>query len=210
MQASLSSYIMMSFVSFLRHVLGTVIKPYETFRELTKNTYPLESLFIGFLVVGYIGLASILRRGLDIGPLLLTLRFGKIAWGIFFTFIFVWGSLYFVGRAFGGKGTPWSLFLPWVYSLLPTIIWFLVTSFFYFLLPPPRTTSLTGQVFSVVFIVISLTLFYWKGLLYYLTLRLGHKLDLLKILLVSLVVFPLGMLYSVFTYKLGLFRVPFI
>lgn len=197
-------------MSFLRHSLGTVVKPYETYRELTKAVFPLEALFIGLFVVGYIGMASILRRGVDFGPLLLTLRFGKIFWGIFFTFILAWGCLYFVGVFFGGKGAPKSLFLPWVYSLLPTTVWFWLTSLLYFLLPPPRTAAFTGQIFSLIFIAVSLTLFYWKGILYYFTLRLGHKLDLLRILYVSLIVFPLGTLYSVFTYKLGLFRVPFI
>lgn len=207
---NLSSYLLLTFFSFLRHVWGTMVKPYETYRNLTKATYPFEALFVGLLVAGYIGIAAVLRRGFVLDPLFLTLRFGKIFWGIVFTFIFAWGSLYFTGRLFGGRGKPLSLFLPWVYSLLPTTVWFLTTSFFYFFLPPPRTTALTGQLFSIVFIALSLTLFYWKGVLYYLTLRLGHKLNLVRILLVSLVDFPLGIVYSLFTYKLGLFRIPFI
>lgn len=200
---------MAAFLSFLRHSVGTITKPYETYRELTKGSYLGEVFFMGLLISGYIGIASILHKGLGSG-LLLTLRFGKLFSGIIFTFIFAWGSLYFAGRLFGGKGRPLNLFLPWVYSLLPTIVWFLTASFFYFFLPPPRTTAITGQIFSLVFIAISLTLFYWKGVLYYLTLRLGHRLDLLRILLVSLIVFPLGIVYSLLTYKLGLFRVPFI
>lgn len=210
MTVTFSSYIILSCMSFLRHLIGIIIRPYETYRELTKGIYLIETVVIGFLVLGYIGLASLLRKGLDVGPLFLTLYAGKVFWGILFTFIFAWGSLYFIGKLAGGKGTPVSLFLPWAYSLVPTILWFLLTSFFYFLLPPPRTEALTGKLFTLVFITLSLSLFYWKGMLYYLTLRLGHKLSLAKIITVSLITFPLGIIYSLITYKLGLFRIPFI
>lgn len=210
MSIKLPSYILLSFLSFARHFWGTIFSPYQTYRELIKFKYPLESFFIALLILGYIGLSSLLRKGLDSGPLLLTLHSGKIFWGIFFTFVISWGLIYFIGKFFGGSGNPQALFLPWVYSLLPTIIWFQITSLLYFLLPPPRTTAFKGQLFSVFFITISLTLFYWKGVLYYLTLRFGHKLDLIKILLVSLMLFPIGVVYSLFTYKLGLFRIPFL
>lgn len=210
MTASLTAYFFLTFLSFLRHLLGVIFRPYETYRELTKAAYPLEFVFIGLLITGYIGIASLLKKGLGSGPLLLTLHFGKIFWGIFFTFTFSWAALYFIGRLFKGKGTPRALFLPWAYSLLPTTLWFILTSLFYFFLPPPRTTSVFGQLFSIVFLAITLTLFYWKGILFYLTLRLGHKLSFIKIIFVSLIIFPLGIIYSLFTYQLGLFRIPFI
>ncbi len=210
MTVGITSYLLLSFFSFIRHTIGVIFRPYQTYRELTKITYPLEVFFVSLFVLGYIGIASLLKKGLDSGPLLLTLHFGKVSWGIIFTFIFAWGGLYFVGRLFKGQGSPGSLFLPWVYSLLPTTVWFSFTSLFYFFLPPPRTTSFLGQLFSIVFIALTLSLFYWKGILYYLTLRFGHKLSLQKILLVSLVVFPLGIFYAFFTYKIGLFRIPFI
>ncbi len=210
MTTTFSSYLILSFMSFIRHLIGVTIQPYQTYRELTKVIYPIETVFIGFLILAYIGIASLLRKGLDVGPLFLSLYAGKVFWGILFTFIFAWGSLYFVGKLVGGKGTPQSLFLPWAYSLMPTILWFLLTSFFYFILPPPRTEATTGKLFTAIFITLSIGLFYWKGMLYYFTLRLGHKLDLKKIILVSAIVFPLGFIYSLFTYKLGLFRIPFI
>lgn len=205
----IASYLFISFLSFVRHFLGAFTRPYETYRELAKGIYPFEALFMGIIILGYTGISSLLRKGLH-NPLLLTLNFGKISWGILFTFVFAWGALYFIGRLFGGKGTPQSLFLPWVYSLLPTLSWFIATSFFYLFLPPPRSVSIAGQLFSIFFIALTLTLFYWKGILYYLTLRFGHKLDLIKILLVSLLIFPLLIVYSLFTYRLGIFRVPFI
>ncbi|MBI2029280.1 YIP1 family protein [Candidatus Gottesmanbacteria bacterium] len=194
----------------MRHLLGIIIRPYETMRSLSKGVNPLEIIYINILAVIYIGLASLLRKGLDSGSLLLTLHFGKLFSGIIFTFIFSWGIIYFVGKLFGGKASPSNIFYPWLYSLIPTLLWFLTASFFYFLLPPPRTDSLKGQLFSLVFIGISITCFYWKGMLYYLTLRFGHKLSLGKIILSTIIIVPLAILYSLFTYKLGLFRIPFI
>lgn len=210
MKREIFAYLLLSFISFLRHFFGTIFFPYQTYRELIKLKYPLEAVFISFLVLGYIGLATLLRKGVGSGPLLLSLHSGKIFWGIFFTFVIFWGLLYFVGKFFGGRGKPSELFLPWVYSLLPTTFWFLTTSFFYFFLPPPRTNSLKGQMFSIFFVAISFALFYWKVVLYYLTFRFGHRLDLIRILLVSGVILPLAVFYSLFTYKLGLFKIPFL
>lgn len=210
MRESFAAYFLLSLFSFLRHFWGIIVHPYQTYRELSKGKYPLEAFFILVLIFIYAALSSLLRKGLKSGPLLLTLRFNKIILGILFTFVIVWGILYFAGCLFGGKGKPRNLFLPWVYSLIPTLFWFLITSLFYFFLPPPRSLSLTGKIFTAFFLALSLTLFYWKGMLYYLTLRFGHKLDLVKIIFVSLVVFPLGVAFSLFTYKLGLFRIPFI
>lgn len=209
MQNIILTTIITSFYSFAKHIVGIIFKPYETYRELTESDL-IESIYVAILIFAYVGLASILRKGLGSGPLFLTMHFGKLLTGIIFTFIFSWGTLYFTGRFFGGKGTAGKLFLPWIYTLIPTLCWFILTSFFYFILPPPRTTQLMGQIFSIFFVALSLTLFFWKGILYYLTLRMVHKLDLIKILLVSAVVFPLGIIYSLFTYKIGLFRIPFI
>ncbi len=210
MPIGLFTQITITFLSFVRHFWGTVSKPYQTYRELSKAAYPFESIFVFLLVVGYIGMSAILRKGLSAHPLIITLYFGKVFWGIFFTFIFSWGVLYFIGRLFGGKGNVVNLLLPWTYSLIPTVFWFITTSLFYLILPPPRTFSLKGQLFSVIFIALSLALFFWKGVLLYLTLRMGHKLSFVKIVLTLMVVLPIGLVYSIFTYKLGLFRVPFI
>jgi hypothetical protein len=196
------------FGTFLRHLTGIVGRPYETYRELALVRYPLEAVFLIIGITGYLAWVSLIRKGIH--PFFVTLHFGKLFWGVFFTFIFAWGILYFVGRLFGGKGKPRSLFLPWAYSLLPTLVWFFLTSLLYIVLPPPRTKLFSGQLFSIIYIAISLTLFYWKTMLYYLTLRFGHKLDLIRIILVSLITFPIGGLYSLLVYKLGIFRVPFL
>ena len=210
MYTVITTYASAAFTQFVRHVAGVIIRPYETMRSLSKGCSPLEAVYMIITITLYIGIASILRKGIVSGPLLLTLHFGKLFWGIIFTFIFAWGILYFIGKLFGGKGSPTTIFYPWLYSLVPTILWFLLTSFFYFILPPPRSESIKGLFFSLLFIGISITLFYWKAMLYYLTLRFGHKLSLGKIILTTTVIIPLAFGYSLLTYRLGIFRIPFI
>ncbi len=202
-------YFHLSFLSFFRHFLGVIFQPYQTYRYLIKAKYPLEAVFVGCLVLVYIGLSSLLKQGLA-SPLLLTWQFGRLTLAIFAGFWLMLGLLYWLGRLAGGCGSLRNLFLPWVYSLLPTTFWFLLTSFFYLILPPPRTVSFKGQLFSFLFIAFSLTLFYWKAVLYYLTLRFGHRLNFLQILLVTVFFLPAVIGYSLLTYRLGLFKVPFL
>lgn len=204
------AYIVFTGLTFLSSLAGIMFKPYETMRALTISRRYAQIFFIWLLVFSYVSFTAVLRKGLSAGPLFLTLHTGKILWGILSSFVFAWGVLYYFGKLAGGKGRPQELFLPWSYSLIPTLIWFLLTSIFYFILPPPRTESIKGQLFSILFIAISVTLFYWKGVLYYLTLRFAHKMSLGKIILTTVLLIPIVGLYSFITYKLGIFKVPFL
>lgn len=115
-----------------------------------------------------------------------------------------------VGLLVGGTGKLRGLALLWGYSLIPTVIWFFVTSLLYIVLPPPRTSSVQGVLFSIFFLVFSITLFFWKATITYLTLRFGLRLDLSRILVVLVVTIPLLVLYSIGMFRLGIFRIPFI
>ncbi len=100
--------------------------------------------------------------------------------------------------------------LAWAYTLIPTLLWFLATSLLFVILPPPRTTSPQGIAFSIMFLVFSATLFFWKIMLAYLALRFAMKLDLIKILIVVGISFPIVGFYSFGMYRLGIFKVPFL
>jgi hypothetical protein len=103
-----------------------------------------------------------------------------------------------------------SLIFSLAYSLLPTLIWFFTTSFLYFVLPPPRTYSILGQSFSLVFITFSLILLFWKVVLFYLSLRFSLKLNFYQILYTTILFSIWFWPYSVVLYKLKMFRIPFI
>ncbi len=205
----ISGALLSSFVSFGRNFFGIIIKPYETYRRIVDRGRLGELLWIGLLLVIYFGIASIVKTA-AFRPFLLTKQFMVLAGGAGVSFLFVVGTLWQVTRLLGGRGNVISFTLAWGYTLVPTFFWFLGTSFLYVILPPPRTNRPEGILFSVFYLVLSATLFFWKCMLGYLTLRFGVKFDLPKILITLGIALPIIGVFSVVMYKLGIFRVPFI
>lgn len=179
-------------VSFGATVVGITTRPYETYRRMVGRASSWEVVYLMALLALYCVTARI-----GIFPVLLTY---VVAVSLFWT----------VGRWMGARGTWEGLFVGWGYTLIPTLVWFWVTSLLYILLPPPRTTSMQGMVFSGIYLLFCATLLFWKIVLSYLALRFGLKLDLAKILLVSGVVLPILGIYSIVMYRFGVFRIPFI
>lgn len=187
---------------FLKNTWGSLNRPYETYRRLVLLKNPGQTLPLFFLIGIYFTLAQKIRGHF--------FNLSLALFGFVLTYFLVLTTLSFLGRKLGGKGNWQNLFLPWTYSLLPTLLWFLTTSLFYVLLPPPRQLTLPGIIFSFVFVVFSVMLFFWKGMLYYLTLRFALKLSFGKIILLTLFFLPGAFVYSLIMYRLGIFRVPFI
>lgn len=197
------------FILFTKNLALVINAPYVAFRKLGKGEDVGQTGFIFAIALLYFAFASLIRQGLS-NPYLLTLEFNKLVFFSSINFLLSIVLLYQVGKMFGGKGTISSIFLSWSYTLLPTITWFFITSLMYIFLPPPRTLSTPGKLFSIAFIAISLTLLFWKLVLYYLTLRFSFKLDLLRIIGVSIVLAPFICIYGIGMYRLGVFRIPFI
>ena len=196
-------------ILFLKDLWGSVNTPYKTYRSLSLRKELGEAFFIFLGIFFYFVWATLLRTK-SLNPLFLTFNFTKLLAAAIFTCLLIILVIYFLGQVVGGKGTLKSVFITWAFSLIPTLVWFFTTSLFYIILPPPRTTRFLGVLFSLFYIAFSVSLFFWKGLLYVLTLRFSLKLDLPRIIFISAILFPLGILYSVLMYRLGIFRVPFI
>jgi hypothetical protein len=205
-----AAHITKLFILFIQNVWGTIQRPYETYRNLRETKNIGQAVFLFLLCFVYFFWTTLVHIGISSHPLLVSFNFFKLTIASLVTFIVVLSAMYVVAKLFRGKGTIKNLFLPWSYSLLPTLVWFFATSLLWFLFPPPRTASFAGKTLSFVFIFFSSFLFFWKGVLYYLTLRFGMKLDFIRIIGVSCVLFPLGFLYALFMYRLGIFRVPFL
>ena len=197
-------------ILFVQNAWGSIQHPYETYRKLSEGKNLVQAVPIFLLCLIYFGWTTLIHVGLRGHPLLISFNFFKITVAAVVTFGVVTLALVGVGRAFGGRGTVKSVVLPWTYALLPTLVWFFMTSLLWLLFPPPRTLEVSGKALSFTFLVFSWFLFFWKGVLYYLTLRFGMRLTFLRILGVSLIIFPLGFLYSILMYRLGVFRVPFL
>lgn len=193
---------------FFRNVWGIVQQPYSTYRKLTQES-PVQLFPVFLCIGGYFFFISPLRLH-TLHPFLLTLNAGKLFSFASFSFCLICLVLYCLGKFFNREVSLKSIITCWGFSLIPTLLWFFVTSMFYVILPPPRTTAPLGTLFSLLFISFSLSLLLWKGMLYYLTLRFALKLDLSRIILVSLIFFPLLIAYSWFLYRFGVFKVPFI
>jgi hypothetical protein len=201
--------LIVSLVLFARHAVGTVTRPYETYRNIADHSRPLELFGAAVVVSVYFALASVIRTA-AFRPFLLTRQFTLLALATAVTFILAITLLWGISRLLGGKGTLRAVALCWGYSLLPTLSWFLITSVLYVLIPPPRTERLQGVLFSIVYLVVSGTLFFWKATLAYLTLRFAMRLDLVRIIAVFALTVPVIGAYSVWMYRLGIFRIPFL
>ncbi len=203
------TYIKKAFVRFGLNVIGLILKPYETYRAIIERSGYEELGIIGLLVAVYFAVASLVKTSL-FRPFLLTKQWIVLMSGSILTFIVCVSLFWWVGSMLGRSGKLKGFILGWGYSLVPTILWFWMTSILYIILPPPRTTANTGIIFSALYLLISLTLLFWKVVVSYLSLRFGLRLDFGKILILSAVVLPILGVYSVLMYRMGVFRIPFI
>jgi len=196
---------------FLKNSLGLIVNPYVTIRELSIKTENFSQiLFIHFFVFLYFFLSSIVKTGLH-NPYFLTLKFNSLYLASYFGFALMI-ALFFLSFKLLKSHDFFlvNLIVLWSYSLWPTLLWFFFTSILYLLLPPPRTFSYPGKIYSLFYLSVSLTLLFWKFILYYLTLRFGLKFDLVKIIVSSSVIFPFVVAFSWLMYRLSVFKIPFI
>lgn len=201
--------ILVSAVAFGRNCIGLVTRPYETMRRIVDKGRLSELLFVALLLALYFATASLVKTA-SFRPFLLTKRFvllgasAGLSYGV--VILLLLGASRLLRMTVRQKG----LALSWGYTLIPTVLWFFATSLLYVIIPPPRTESVWGILFSVLYLVFSITLLWWKIVLGYLAIRFSMRLTLEKILLVSLFVAPAIVLYSIMMYRLGIFRIPFL
>lgn len=205
----LTTNLLVGGVSFGRNIVGIITRPYESYRRIVERGNLWELFFVGLTLAAYFALASLVKTPV-FRPFLLTKEFVTLGMGAGLGYLLAVGTLWVATRLAGGQGSLGKLALAWGYTLIPTTVWFFVTSLLYLVLPPPRTTSLLGITFSVAFLVFSATLFWWKLTLAYLSLRFAMKLDFLHILVVAGAALPVLTLYGIWMYRLGIFRVPFL
>ena len=196
-------------IGFARHTIGIIFRPYETYREIADRGEVGELAYLALLLAAYFALASLVKTA-AFAPYLLTKHFLALASAVGVGYALSVSILWFAGHLFDGRGTLPRFALLWAYTLVPTMVWFLMTSLLYVVLPPPRTTRLAGVSFSVLYLVVSATLFWWKVTLGYLTLRFGLRLTLPQILGVVGVWLPIVGVWSYLMYAWGVFKVPFL
>lgn len=191
----------------LANIWGSIQKPYATYRRLEKED-PYQLLVLFGIIGSYFFLVSPLKYGLH--PFILTLNTARLFTATIASYLGIVLLLMVLGKILKGAPNLRAVLLNWGYSLVPTLIWFLSTSIFYVLLPPPRHETWLGRLFSLLFVTFSLSLLFWKGILYYLTLRFGLKFNLQQIIAATVIFIPLLIAYSLLMYNWNIFRIPFI
>ncbi len=195
-------------LAFTKNVWGSVRRPYATYRQFDREDPYQLLIHMGLIALYFFLVSPVKLRTLH--PFILSLNVSRLFTVSLTTYIGICLLLLVLGKMVGGKPNLRAILLGWGYSLIPTLIWFFATSLFYLLLPPPRTETILGRSFSLIFNTFSLSLFFWKGMLYYLTLRFGMKLDLRQISVISVIFLPLLVVYAVLMYRFHIFRVPFV
>ncbi len=196
-------------IGFARTTIGLVTRPYETYRRIVNHGSLWELVPLSVLLACYFAIASLVKTA-AFRPFVLTKQFIILAISVCVTYGVTVSLLWCVAKIMKGKGTFRSLALAWGYTLVPTLLWFLITSLLYVLFPPPRTGRPLGILFSALYLSFSTVLFFWKAMLTYLTLRFGMRLDLFRIIAVCGIVGSVMVFYSLGMYHLGIFKIPFI
>lgn len=206
---SLFDHVFLPGIRCIRTIYGLVYKPYATYRDIINHGHLGELIYLSLILAVYFAFASLIKTT-AFRPFLLTKQFAVLVSSVGATYLLVIGLIWIIGKRLGGRGELSKVGLAWAYTLIPTVVWFLATSLLYVILPPPRTTAPLGILFSLLFLIFSATLFFWKITLAYLTLRFGLRLDLLRILAVWAISLPIIGVYSFGMYKAGVFKVPFL
>jgi len=194
-----------SFVLIVRYLILLIFSPYKTMRKISmEKDYYQPAIIIGIIFI-YFKFIYYLRDKLYPATLVYIL--------FIINFLLTVAFFYLLSKLFAKnkKEIRFSSFIfTFVYSLFPTLIWFLSTSILYIFLPPPRTFSLMGKGFSIFFIAYSLSLLIWKFILVYLAVRFSSKQNFFRIIFMIIFYLIWFIPYSIFLYQLKLFRIPFI
>jgi len=196
--------ILLSSIIFFRRVIRLLISPYKTMRAVAKDNDIVQLVFILVSIGGYFYIADKLRQ-YEYRPLLL---FGLTIINFLLTAGFFMLLRMIVKNETCIKIKP--VLLLFGYSLIPTLLWFSFNSLLYYFLPPPRTISILGKGFSIVYISFSIGVLLWKILVMYLAVRFATRFTFFRIVYSMLIYIACVIPYAFFLYSLRLFRIPFL
>ena len=179
-----------------------MIRPYKTMLNVVNEDDYLQVVEI-FIVIAFYYFAASLIRPFNINPLILLLI-------ILIQFIGTIFFFYFFSKLYRKDISVKGFVFTFAYAYIPTLIWFIVNLILYIFLPPPRTLSLWGKGFSIVYISFSFSIFLWKFILFYLAVRLSSKLNIYKVGYMILFYILLLIPYVQLLYYFKLFRIPFL
>ncbi len=191
-----------SFLIVIRRVILLIFTPYKTMRKISQEKDYMQITILLALILVYFLLSHYYRKE-DFSGLAV---FFVFLLGFFLTTSF----FYLIAKTFKQKTNFSSYLFSFVYSMIPTLIWFGSNFVLYMVLPPPRTMSILGKGFSIFFTAYSLSLLLWKIILFYLAVRFSTRLNFFRIFYSICLYLCCFVPYSILLYQLKIFRVPFI
>ncbi len=197
------SSVLSSFMIVANRAIHLVTSPYRTMRTIAKEQDLGQFVILYAVIILYFLISLSYKQ--EINKLPLTL--------FSFLLLFLVTILYFYlfSTITKKKGVTLKSFLFTLsYALIPTLIWFVFDFLLYVILPPPRTLSIYGKSFSLVYITFSMSLLIWKIILFYLAIRFASRLTFFAILYQILLYMCIFLPTSFLLYRLGIFRIPFI
>lgn len=193
-----------SFFLVIKRSVMLAISPYKTMRNISEETDFLQIIIV-FIIIGIYFFTADRFRPYDYEPGILFLL-TIFHYGATVLFFYMVTTIMQKTREF----TFQSFLFTFAYALIPTIIWFWINSWLYILIPPPRTVSIEGKSFSILFISFSIAMLAWKVILEYLAIRFSTKFSFFAIVYAILLYLVAVIPYSLFMYSLRFFRIPFL
>ncbi|MCA9371588.1 hypothetical protein KC726_01695 [Candidatus Woesebacteria bacterium] len=192
-----------SLLLVLQRFVRLIIAPYKTARTIVQERDITQSIIILALVLVYIIWAHHIRP------------YATSPYIIFLLTVFQLGvksSYFYVFFRFASqeKVSYKAFFVGYTYTLLPTLMWFMLNSLLFVLIPPPRRFSLPGTWFSIVYIAIGTALFFWKVIMEYLITRFSSKARLSRVVYSWILFVMLFLPYMYVLYQLKIIRLPII
>lgn len=188
----MSSFIV-SLLLVLNRFVGLIITPYQTMRRISIDRDYGQLGIILFLIFLYFYVTSPFRYAVFLLNFTLTVLY-----------FYIMGKLSRKDIRFD------SALMLFGYTMLPTLIWFATNALLYVVLPPPRTFSLLGASFSIVFIAFSISLLLWKIILLYLAARFTIRQGFYRVMYTIVLYGACVTAVAYVTYGLGWAKVPFI
>jgi hypothetical protein len=194
---------MATFIIVIRRSLFLAFFPYKTMRKISED-HDMSQVFLIWIFIAFYFLWANTLRQYPYEPFILYLMtvFHFIATIIYF---------FLATQVFHNYEIQIKPFiLTFTYTMIPTLLWFVLNSVLYAVLPPPRTMSILGKAFSIFFISFSVTLLLWKVILVYLAIRFSAKLTFYRILYSIIIYLAMILPYALYLYSLQFFRIPFL
>lgn len=193
---------------FVNRCFGLIRSPYRTMRNIAGTSSLWEAVWMFGLIGCYFIWSQTIRFGKNFFLINVHSAINLTVW------VLVTALLSTIYVSFLSERTDWRSFgrrfVLWVYTLLPTLMWFSVASMLYLLIPPPRTGRFLGDAFGLLFLIFSVTMLLWRGMLFFLAIRFVTKSDFTYSIFVTVIYLAWIVPYSLFLYSLLVFRIPFV